>query len=28
MDTHLLRTFVAVLDHRSFSGAAKALGYT
>ncbi|WP_274917720.1 LysR family transcriptional regulator [Streptomyces sp. WZ-12] len=28
MDPHLLRTFVAVLDHRSFSGAAAALGYT
>ncbi|MEO3753003.1 LysR family transcriptional regulator [Streptomyces sp. B6B3] len=28
MDPHLLRTFVAVLDHRSFSGAAVALGYT
>ncbi len=28
MDTHLLRTFVAVLDHRSFSRAAEALGYT
>jgi len=28
MDPHLLRTFVAVLDHRSFSVAASALGYT
>ncbi|REK87702.1 LysR family transcriptional regulator [Streptomyces inhibens] len=28
MDPHLLRTFVAVLDHRSFSAAASALGYT
>ncbi|WP_405533007.1 LysR family transcriptional regulator [Streptomyces avidinii] len=28
MDPHLLRTFVAVLDHRSFSIAASALGYT
>ncbi|MGD3108801.1 LysR family transcriptional regulator [Streptomyces sp. YGL11-2] len=28
MDPHLLRTFVAVLDQRSFSGAAAALGYT
>ncbi|MBT2451445.1 LysR family transcriptional regulator [Streptomyces sp. ISL-43] len=28
MDPHLLRTFVAVLDHRSFSTAAAALGYT
>ncbi|MCY0931582.1 LysR family transcriptional regulator [Streptomyces sp. H27-H1] len=28
MDPHLLRTFVAVLDHRSFSTAASALGYT
>ncbi|MBP2037709.1 LysR family transcriptional regulator [Streptomyces avidinii] len=28
MDPHLLRTFVAVLDHRSFSLAASALGYT
>ncbi|MGF1424962.1 LysR family transcriptional regulator [Kitasatospora sp. LaBMicrA B282] len=28
MDPHLLRTFVAVLDHRSFSAAAAALGYT
>ncbi|GAB2620055.1 LysR family transcriptional regulator [Streptomyces capparidis] len=28
MDPHLLRTFVAVLDRRSFSGAATALGYT
>ncbi|WP_316746017.1 LysR family transcriptional regulator [Streptomyces sp. MK7] len=28
MDPHLLRTFVAVLDHRSFSRAAAALGYT
>ncbi|WP_344293305.1 LysR family transcriptional regulator [Streptomyces synnematoformans] len=28
MDTHLLRTFVAVLEHRSFSRAASALGYT
>ncbi|MEU5305425.1 LysR family transcriptional regulator [Streptomyces noursei] len=28
MDPHLLRTFVAVLDHRSFSGAAASLGYT
>ncbi|MER6984741.1 LysR family transcriptional regulator, partial [Streptomyces carpinensis] len=28
MDPHLLRTFVAVLDHRSFSHAAVALGYT
>jgi DNA-binding transcriptional LysR family regulator len=28
MDPHLLRTFVAVLDHRSFSAAAGALGYT
>ncbi|WP_369360484.1 LysR substrate-binding domain-containing protein [Streptomyces sp. cg2] len=28
MDPHLLRTFVAVVDHRSFSGAAVALGYT
>lgn len=28
MDPHLLRTFVAVLDHRSFSTAATALGYT
>ncbi|MER8031634.1 LysR family transcriptional regulator [Streptomyces bauhiniae] len=28
MDPHLLRTFVAVLDHRSFSDAASALGYT
>ncbi|MEV4441725.1 LysR family transcriptional regulator [Streptomyces sp. NPDC049577] len=28
MDPHLLRTLVAVLDHRSFSGAASALGYT
>ncbi|MFW6692644.1 LysR family transcriptional regulator [Streptomyces sp. MAR4 CNX-425] len=28
MDTHLLRTFVAVLEHRSFSQAASALGYT
>ncbi|ARF53847.1 LysR family transcriptional regulator [Streptomyces gilvosporeus] len=28
MDPHLLRTFVAVIDHRSFSAAAQALGYT
>ncbi|MFE0464710.1 LysR family transcriptional regulator [Kitasatospora sp. NPDC058965] len=28
MDPHLLRTFVAVLEHRSFSAAAAALGYT
>lgn len=28
MDPHLLRTFVAVLEHRSFSTAASALGYT
>ncbi|CAM5426178.1 hypothetical protein SAVIM338S_02394 [Streptomyces avidinii] len=28
MDPHLLRTFVAVLGHRSFSAAASALGYT
>ncbi|MEV6394071.1 LysR family transcriptional regulator [Streptomyces sp. NPDC051907] len=28
MDPHLLRTLVAVLDHRSFSAAASALGYT
>ncbi|MFJ9413734.1 LysR substrate-binding domain-containing protein [Streptomyces sp. NPDC101227] len=28
MDPHLLRTLVAVLDHRSFSHAASALGYT
>jgi DNA-binding transcriptional LysR family regulator len=28
VDPHLLRTFVAVLDHRSFSNAASALGYT
>lgn len=28
MDPHLLRSFVAVLDHRSFSTAATALGYT
>ncbi|MGW6707859.1 LysR family transcriptional regulator [Streptomyces sp. NPDC054956] len=28
MDPHLLRTFVAVLEHRSFSAAASALGYT
>lgn len=28
MDPHLLHTFVAVLDHRSFSVAASALGYT
>ncbi|WP_335932441.1 LysR family transcriptional regulator [Streptomyces sp. PTD5-9] len=28
MDTHLLRTFVAVLEHHSFSRAAAALGYT
>ncbi|MEE1751414.1 LysR family transcriptional regulator [Streptomyces sp. SP18CS02] len=28
MDPHLLRTFVTVLDHRSFSTAASALGYT
>ncbi|MYT31395.1 MULTISPECIES: LysR family transcriptional regulator [unclassified Streptomyces] len=28
MDPHLLRTFVAVVDQRSFSGAAAALGYT
>ncbi|MFH8346105.1 LysR family transcriptional regulator [Streptomyces sp. NPDC018045] len=28
MDPHLLRTFVAVVDHRSFSAAASALGYT
>lgn len=27
VDPHLLRTFVAVLDHRSFSAAASALGY-
>ncbi|MCX5504975.1 LysR family transcriptional regulator [Streptomyces sp. NBC_00053] len=28
MDPHLLRTFVAVVEHRSFSAAAQALGYT
>ncbi|GLW06874.1 hypothetical protein Misp01_20040 [Microtetraspora sp. NBRC 13810] len=28
MDPHLLRTFVAVAEHRSFSAAASALGYT
>ncbi|PYC78241.1 LysR family transcriptional regulator [Streptomyces tateyamensis] len=28
MDPHLLRTFVAVLEHRSFSTAASVLGYT
>ncbi|MFI6764699.1 LysR family transcriptional regulator [Streptomyces sp. NPDC050355] len=28
MDPHLLRTFVAVLEHRSFSHAASTLGYT
>ncbi|MEU6764016.1 LysR family transcriptional regulator [Streptomyces sp. NPDC046853] len=28
MDPHLLRTFVAVVDHRSFSAAAGELGYT
>ncbi|MBB4921066.1 LysR family transcriptional regulator [Kitasatospora kifunensis] len=28
MNPHLLRTFVAVLDHRSFSTAASELGYT
>ncbi|MEU9318731.1 LysR family transcriptional regulator [Streptomyces sp. NPDC048295] len=28
MDPHLLRTFVTVVEHRSFSAAAQALGYT
>ncbi|OAR26502.1 LysR family transcriptional regulator [Streptomyces sp. ERV7] len=28
MDPHLLRTLVAVVEHRSFSAAAQALGYT
>ncbi|GAA0614262.1 LysR family transcriptional regulator [Streptomyces crystallinus] len=28
MDPHLLRTLVAVVEHRSFSAAARALGYT
>ncbi|MEV0091652.1 LysR family transcriptional regulator [Streptomyces sp. NPDC050738] len=28
MDTHLLRTFTAVVDHGSFSEAARVLGYT
>ncbi|GIG93194.1 LysR family transcriptional regulator [Plantactinospora endophytica] len=28
MDPHLLRTFVVVADHRSFSAAARQLGYT
>ncbi|MEU3369585.1 LysR family transcriptional regulator [Streptomyces sp. NPDC006660] len=28
MDPHLLRTFVAVVEHRSFSTAARELGYT